>query len=97
MGVEVRPAQFSEVSMVLEMQKELAAYCDASDIYAVEPQQIQALVDPANVQSEVFVADVDQKALGGFVTAYVMPLGWRGAPVVYVEDLFCAFRIQKWI
>jgi GNAT superfamily N-acetyltransferase len=83
----IRPAVPTDVAVLLELVRELAAYEREPDaVEATEPMLAEALFGPHPVAS-CHVAELDG-AVVGFALWYVTFSTWKGRPGLWLEDLF---------
>ena len=86
-GFEIRPAQLSDVPVILGLIRDLAAYERAPDeVVATEEQLIDVLFGERRV-AEVLLAFEGESPVGFAVYFYNFST-WLGRPGLYLEDLF---------
>ena len=88
MQPRVRPAEPSDVPVLLELVHELAVYEREPDaVEATEDMLTRALFGPSPVASCSVALD-DDGTVVGFALWYVTFSTWKGLPGLWLEDLF---------
>jgi GNAT superfamily N-acetyltransferase len=86
-GFKIRPAQLSDVPVILELIRDLATYERAPDeVVATEEQLIDVLFGERRV-AEVLLA-FERELPVGFAVYFYNFSTWLGRPGLYLEDLF---------
>ena len=86
-GFQIRPAHVEDVSIILELIRDLATYERApGDVVATEEQLVDVLFGERPV-AEVLLAFEGESAVGFAVYFYNFST-WLGRPGLYLEDLF---------
>jgi GNAT superfamily N-acetyltransferase len=84
----IRSARPEDVSEILAMIRELAAYERAADqVRAREDDLMRALFGPSPA-AFALVAELDDGAVAGFALWFVNYSTWTGSHGIYLEDLF---------
>src|SRR6266487_1540019 len=84
---QIRPARVEDVSIILELIRDLATYERAPDEVTATEQQLADVLFGERPAAEVLLAFEDKSPVGFAVYFYNFST-WLGRPGLYLEDLF---------
>lgn len=92
--ITIRPATIDDVSTLLGLIRELAAYERASDAVVATEEDLRRHGFGAERRFEALLAFVDRRP-AGFVLFFPNFSTWLGRPGLYLEDIFVAEWARK--
>ena len=84
---KIRPARVEDVSIILELIRDLATYERAPDEVTATEEQLVDVLFGERPAAEVLLAFEEQSPVGSAVYFYNFST-WLGRPGLYLEDLF---------